>query len=667
MHVTTSGESGGAPQGAGRNTTGGASPAQGLAGSDALSLPPDSPWWLPILSLWPSITPGSHAAVVVGFPEGGTMPWAAFEAWLSRTGLAEPVPGSRPSSLLVRAAWLPVLDRALDDLLESEDVRARLLRITHGPRHRIVTRVARWARGAGRWPVLQEIWLLVSEDAANVPGELLPVLADLPEEARRERPILTWAAAVAEADAAPVARRADAMFGRLLLDAASVHADWALREDTDTAVLAGTLRMIAERRLPSSGRPLETSWKTKSEIDGLIDERSRAGRPPGRFALSFFRAMSARLALFRADFRGAIEEARWAAILSDSASVSALAAAVEALARSLGGEVRYPLPAAADWPAPERFRFGGLSQMAAVLQALSYGREALQTLDRDGVERALATTKQDMSAVAGVWAVRVAMGAFHAALWGDPPQGLNRLFAELADQSLGGQEQDEPMGELLLGRARELLLSKMGAFGAAALCSDSLSEPFRAIPQARSRLWAGQLGAAVRIIERALPNPELLHPERLQLLVMRGAATQLEGSASGDIRTATVSAFEDLLRARNYLAIATLPRPAREAVLGLCAPLADDPAAGASFALLRDRLGPEPDDASGGPGLFRLTEREAVLLPLLATTASVPEIARRLHVSVHTVRKQVATLREKFQAPTRAELVRKAGIYGALR
>lgn len=56
-----------------------------------------------------------------------------------------------------------------------------------------------------------------------------------------------------------------------------------------------------------------------------------------------------------------------------------------------------------------------------------------------------------------------------------------------------------------------------------------------------------------------------------------------------------------------------------------------------------------------------------MLLPLLATTASVPEIARRLHVSVHTVRKQVATLREKFQAPTRAELVRKAGIYWALR
>lgn len=126
-------------------------------------------------------------------------------------------------------------------------------------------------------------------------------------------------------------------------------------------------------------------------------------------------------------------------------------------------------------------------------------------------------------------------------------------------------------------------------------------------------------------------------------------------------------AFADLLRTRNFLAIATLPSRAREAVFDLCARLADDPETSESFALLRDRLGTGSDAAGGGGGFFRLTEREAVLLPLLATSASVPEIARHLHLSVHTVRKQVATLREKFQAPTRAELVRKAGIHGALR
>lgn len=57
---------------------------------------------------------------------------------------------------------------------------------------------------------------------------------------------------------------------------------------------------------------------------------------------------------------------------------------------------------------------------------------------------------------------------------------------------------------------------------------------------------------------------------------------------------------------------------------------------------------------------MRLTPREKVLLPLLATSASLREIAAQLYVSVNTVRKQVVTLREKFNARTREELVSRA-------
>ena len=391
------------------------------------------------------------------------------------------------------------------------------------------------------------------------------------------------------------------------------------------------------------------------------------GNHPGASPLSFYRVMSARLSLFRADFRSAAEEAKWAAILSNSSSITALAAAVEALARSLSGDVDEPYSELLETPAPERFRFGGLTQIAAVIQTFSQGRQALQTLDRDGVERALAAATPDMAVVAGVWAVRVALAAFHAAIWGDSSKGLTRLFAELADEPTGAHEQDEPMGELVLGRARELLLSKIGAFGAAAQCADSISDPFRVIPRARSRLWAGQIGAAVHIIEKALPDPNLLHPERIQLLVMCGAAMKMEGDISADVQARTISAFKDLLRARNYLAVATLPHQACDALFELCAGLAEDPEIGASFAVLRERLGSEPSNSSSAGTLIRLSDRETLLLPLLASEASVPAIAQQLHVSVHTVRKQVATLRAKFQAATRAELVRKAGIYGAIK
>jgi DNA-binding CsgD family transcriptional regulator len=667
--VSTPEGSDGTPSTAGRpspDEPGGAD-ARPLGTSEGPRLPADSPWWLPILSLWPALTESAYVSVADRFERREPPPsWDAFEAWAVRAGLAEPVPQAHPASLLVRAPWLPLLDEALDVLLESDEVRAELLSSPVGPRPRMITRVARWARRGSRWDVLEGIWLLVSEDPANIPSEVLAVLADLPSEARQDCPILTWASGVAEASLAPAPKRADAMLNRLIMDAALVHADWAHREDTDVAVIAGTLRMVGERRLPAAGQPLESSWRTKTAIDAFIDERSRKGQPPGRLAHSFFRVMSARLALFRTDLGGAADEARWAEILAGSTSISLLAAAVEVLAASLAGEVRQARPDVVE-ESPDRFRFGGLTQMAAVFHIVARGREALQTLDREGLERAIAAARPDTVAIAGVWAVRVALVAFDEAIWGDPAAGLDRLSAELANRPAGAREQDEPLGGLLLGRARELLLSKLGAFGAAALCSDSLAEQYRAVPRARSRLWAGQLGAAVRIIERALPELELLHSDRLQLLVMRGAATKLGGSLTADVEARTVSAFRELLLARNFLSMATLPRQARDAVFEVCAPLADDPEVRELFAAVKERVGREDVSAMGGAGLFRLTEREKVLLPLLASSESVPDIARRLQVSVHTVRKQVATLREKFQAPTRAELVRKAGRYGALR
>jgi len=166
-------------------------------------------------------------------------------------------------------------------------------------------------------------------------------------------------------------------------------------------------------------------------------------------------------------------------------------------------------------------------------------------------------------------------------------------------------------------------------------------------------------------MELTLPDPNLIHADRLQLLIIRGAATTLDSSITPDIETDTVNALRTLVQQRNYLPLAMLPRHARDTILTICEPLSTDPAVHEQFVELKERL----KAVTGGDsafGLLQLTDREAILLPLLATSDSVPVIARKLHVSVHTVRNQAATLREKFQASTRAELVRKAGDYGAL-
>ena len=92
----------------------------------------------------------------------------------------------------------------------------------------------------------------------------------------------------------------------------------------------------------------------------------------------------------------------------------------------------------------------------------------------------------------------------------------------------------------MLGRARAHLLCRVGAFGAATKSAESIQDGQRTLPLARTLLWAGRLGPAVRAMELALPDPDLLLSDRLQLLVIRGAATSLDGSITDDIARDTV-------------------------------------------------------------------------------------------------------------------------------
>ena len=638
---------------------------QPIGPSEQGQLPSGAPHWLPILALSPEVTEASYTAMCSVFSDEAPTAWPQFASWLMGTGLAEAVPDSQPVALRVTPHWLAVLGSTLD-VRDERGFREKLLESAHTHRPHLTTKLATWARSSCRWDVLSEIWVDHARRAEDPPPDVLRVFSDLPTDARKRYPTLSWACAVAEADAAPPGRATAAFLDRLIHDSATLHYDWSLRDDTDSAVVAGILRMIGERHLPPSLAPLDAAWRTKLEIDTFIDQRSRKGHAPGQLAHSFFRVMSAQLALFRADLRGAVAEAHWGRILAQDPSAADLALAIEALAQSMAAEIRDPHLGEQDTPPLDSFRFGSLGQMAAIMTTLARGRRALQILDRAQVEASLAAITQELAGVAGVLAPFTGLKAMHAAVWGDARLGLSEMMAALANQPMGGRQQDEPLGGLMLGRARSFLLCQIGAFGAATLCDESVVEPFRSFSQARTLLWAGRTGQAVRVMELTLPDPNLIHADRLQLLIIRGAATKLDNSITPDIEMDTVNAFRTLVQARSFLPFAMLPRHARDAILTMCESQATDPETHEQFFELCERL----QAVNGGDhaiGLIQLTDREAILLPLLATNDSVPLIARKLHVSVHTVRNQVATLREKFQASTRAELVRKAGDYGALK
>lgn len=632
---------------------------------DGRELPSGAPQWLPLVVFWPTFDQAAYEAVTTCFGVEQPMSWDEFRTWAVASGVAE---ADSAAGVQARPEWVPVLELAMHALLDDPESQMKVFHgCQPGTNWRLAVTFATWARHSGRWELLQAIWWRYVEQAEDVPAEMMPIFSDLPAEARREFPVLTWISAAAEAETVrPISRRTHTFLDRLILDSVLLYADWAAREDSDAAVMAGILRMVGERYLPPSGRPLHSAWRTKLQLDEFIDERSRSGRPPRQQVISFFRLMSGRLSIMRADLRNAVAEAHWGGVLSADGVGSGLAPAIKALADSLAGLVRDPAEAGQVRLRPtDKLRFGSVAQVAAAMDALAYGRERLQMLDREGVERALAAVSDEVCAVAGVWASRVGLEAMSTAVWGDPAVGMNRLLSALASQPIGAREQDEPMGGLVLGRARAFLLCRLGAFEAAIACTDAIQEDLRALPRARTLLWAGRFGPAVRAMDLALPDPDLLLSDRLHLLLIRGAATKLDGSITSDIAADTVSAARQLMLSRSYLPFATLPVPARDAVFELCAGLAEDPETAERYAELRGRLARiAGSDASAS--LVQLTDREAVLLPLLAGDASIPDLARELHVSVNTLRKQVAVLRDKFQASTRAELVRKAGSFGAL-
>ena len=641
-------------------------PKGGSAHGSLLELPASLGSWVAALTLWPTIGEPSYRLVARSLGDGRDPGWTFFTSLVVHAGLVET--GPDPDTYVFREEWRPELERELENLGGAEATRLALVDAwTAEPDPHVVSEIAQWARRLERWDVMEHIWLLLGEHTGELSEDALVVLRDLPIEARRARPILTWASGAAVSVLADTPRKeAEGVLQRLLLDSAMLHADWSVREDTDEAVSAGTFRMIGERRLPSTrvGQSLDAAWRTKQEIDAFIDARSRVGGGPGRTPQAIFRAFSSRLALFRMDPVSAINEAHWATILADWEPVAVIAAGIEALALSIStedGPAHHSDPPVAG--INDDLGVQGLRGQGQVFEILADANEAVRRLDRDDLDRCLALVTPEVAALAGLWTMRTSLAGWRAALWGELDAGVNSLSEEISWLSTIGKERDEPLGSILLALIRVMLLTKIGAFGAATQAAEALPEKLRLLSQARIHLWAGQYKQAIRLADAGPYQPGLELDERHRLTTVRTAAALLDGGSDDGLRGDAVREVKRLLRIEAFIHLALLPKAARDALIELCrSEVESDP----NFPLLLERLGQLNDAGDSGVRPLHLTDREAILLPLLATDDSVPEIARRLMVSVNTVRKQVVTLREKFGADTRAELVRRARTYGAL-
>ncbi|HEY3339430.1 MAG TPA: helix-turn-helix transcriptional regulator [Propionicimonas sp.] len=639
-----------------------------MPGASELELPSSLESWVAALGLWASVDEPTYRLVARCFGNGRGPEWPFLCSLLLHAGLVEPV--SPSETFTFRHEWVPALERALVALGGADAARSRLVDAwLDTPDRRLVAEVVGWASDAARWDAVDEIWMALAEDTGDLPPEALAIYRDLPPEARTTRPMLSWASGAAESLLAdPEVHRPHTALHRVLLDSEVLHSDWSMREDPDAAVTAGTIRLIGERRLPTThaGQSLEAAWRTKQDIDEFIDARSREGGGPSQTPQAIFRAFSARLALFRGDLQRAVSEARWAVLLSDWEPVSVLAEGIEALAESIAsddGPVRDFTPDIEK--VNPAFVVRGLKGVGQVFEVLAEGNDALRRLDCDGVDRALIAVTPEVAAVAGVWSVRVSLAGFRAALWGEVDAGLKQLSAEIAHESISDREQEEPLGRAMLARARVLLLIKAGAFRAATRTAEAMGGSLKMLPLARVHLWAGQYEEAIGLAAGGPFESGLDLGDQYRLKLLRAAAALLDESCDDELKAAGVAELLRMLDNEAFLPIALLPQPARTALLDLCR--SDGLADHAAFTVLADRLRLLNDAGEEGVQPAQLTAREILLLPMLAGKDSVPQIASELQVSVNTVRKQVATLRAKFHADTRADLIRKAIAYGALR
>ena len=183
-------------------------------------------------------------------------------------------------------------------------------------------------------------------------------------------------------------------------------------------------------------------------------------------------------------------------------------------------------------------------------------------------------------------------------------------------------------------------------------------------PAAWFYLCAGDFARAVAKGDDGIYKLKVSLADRAHLYAVKSAALQKAGAAEDLIGATATAACVVCEAAGTLVPFAALPSGVRAYLLA-----SHERHHGDCFVTRAVRRGAfeELRDSSNAPHpIIRLTRREVVLLPLLATPAKVQEIANQQFVSVHTVRKQVVALREKLGADSRSDLIRRAHQLGLL-
>jgi DNA-binding NarL/FixJ family response regulator len=605
--------------------------------------------------------PGGCTALLAALEAGGAFIERQSDAFLGQYRLRPEVRTAMRAELRVDD---PDLDRTRRALLRGGLAR-------HYPT--LAVQLANWAFECRDWVILEHLWGTYSAGVLLADPRVRFAYAEAPEEQRSRLPGLTYGSALAAAFNPTTGNLdLDVMATALIRDGRSLHALWKQNPTAESKVSAGTLWMLAQATIPEAlGDPnLDGSAITSAEVLAAAREASAGGDSVTSKTLTFFHATASMVAFLRTDWARARREAELAMILSDCAFAGFLACLMVAMSSGASGNTQY-FGIAEKYLALHAQHQCRVATWIEPAFHLSWAEDAVRTLDQRLADRHLRMHEVEGAATRwfNVQPMHALVTAMYGILWDDPERALARFDSLVADGAIpfdGG----EPWAALLLRWRAELLMAMGELHRADQLLVglvDHSAAAVTAVPSARLQLWAGDYGRAIAKADEGIFSLELSLADRAHLYAIKSAALLLSDAGDDLVGAAAMGACVVSEQARTLVPFAMLPSDVRRRLLDEHRshhPVEDCPLVAADRRGAFDAL-PHGRTPTATPPV-RLTRREAVLLPLLATPATVQEIADQQYVSVNTVRKQVVALREKFGVSTRTELIRKAHDAGLL-
>lgn len=574
----------------------------------------------------------------------------------------QPIAGE-PNNLTLTASlrqrFLQRLHRQTDGV---NGAKARLL--AHwftNPDLTLVDEAVHWAADLTDWGSLQRIWMnYLQEDGFLRHPHAAPPYRRLPVTARKRFPLLSLAAAYAHASVCTDSEREERTTRAALRDIFTLHSTWKDTDELDEAILSAAVWLAVHRIVPEHGPDddLAEAWQVHDKVVAKVHTAMLDGRRPDRVVWGVFQAIAAQIAVLRLDFDRAASAAQIAIAMDGFGLSGAIAAGAKTMTRAIAS--LDPLPAShREAPATLR-RIGRGTQSGSVAQqSLTAGFAAAHRLDQENATQLLAATTPHVRG-ASMWTVHTWLAAVVSMLWGDSEDALAVLDSSVSFHSSLSSEHLQPLGRMSLARARAGLLIQLGVTEPVHHTADTIPHPWHWVPLARAFLEDDNLSNATRVAESGLYDPATPIMDRHALSAVKAASLAMSEPGTDHALRQVANVAQRCTQAQTALPIALLPEEAREAFLGAAQTLEEHGDLTITGTAVEWCRGVLPRRRTVRPPRIHLTPREKVLLPLLATEMSVPRIAEELHVSVNTVRKQVATLRAKYGASTREALISRA-------